>query len=200
MSEPGHPLSQATLPEFFRNRIQVALTETHKELDPHTEYYLVHMLTRFARTSPKGSRLDEPLAFKLKRGLELNGEQAWFAVRELGEVSLLLAGVFSEFLNRRLVDVEYCMGMGVGAYQRLASLSSKGHSPRSTLMAFEEIADRFTEVVEVLWAFQDATSTHRQKDILRLYESWVRTGNPRMKKSLIRSGVLPSEDASLVVH
>ena len=200
MNESTSPLSQASLPEFFRNGIQRALTETEQAIAPHTEYYLVHMLTRFASSAGEGTRLDEPLAFKLKRGLESDGEQAWLAVRELGEVSLLLAGVFSDCLNRKLVDIEYCVGMGAGAYQRLVSLSARGHSPESTQMAFQEIAMRFKDVVEVLWAFQDRTMTHRVTDVLRLYETWLRTGNPRMRMALIRSGVLPSADASLVVH
>ena len=200
MIESRSPLSQASLPEFFRHGIQQALTETDQAIAPHTEYYLVQLLTRFARSTTEGTRLDEPLAFKLKRGLELDGEQAWLAVRELGEVSLLLAGVFSDFLNRKLVDIEYCVGMGAGAYQRLVSLSSRSQSPESTRMAFAEIATRFKDVVEVLWAFQDSTMNHREADLLRLYETWMRTGNPRMQKALIRSGILPSPDASLVFH
>ena len=202
MSEQNSSFSKESLPEFFRGRIQAALCETDKEVEPHTEYYLVQVLVRFADINQNegNSGLQEPLAFKLKRGLELRGERAWLALRELGEVSLLLSGVFSEFLNRRLVDVEYCMGMGTGAYQRLASMSSRNSAQGKNRIAFEELSERFSEIVEVLWAFQESTRTRSERDLLRLYETWLRTRNPRMQRELIRSGLLPTRGASLTVH
>ena len=202
MSKQNSSFSKESLPEFFRGRIQAALCETDKAVEPHTEYYLVQVLVRFADMSQNQGHpgLQEPLAFKLKRGLELQGERAWLALRELGEVSLLLSGVFSEFLNRRLVDVEYCMGMGTGAYQRLASMSARTSTRRQNLIAFEELSERFAEIVEVLWAFQEGTRNRTERDLLRLYETWLRTRNPQMQRELIRSGLLPAREASLTVH
>jgi hypothetical protein len=201
-TKPSTRLSNASLPEFFRTSLQKAMFETQKEFEAHTEYYLVHMLTRFANSKLENGTpcLDEPLAFKLKRGLELNGKKAWLAIRDLGEASLFLSSIFSQFLNRKLVDIEYCMGMGTHAYGRLATLSKQEKVPASTRVAYEEISGRFPEVVEVLWALQDEHLLQKETDLLRLYESWIRTRNPRMKRSLIRAGLLPSEEASLVFH
>ena len=202
MRDQRPSLSSESLPEFFRERIKAALFETDKAVEPHTEYYLVQVLVRFAHleAGKKNPSLQEPLAFKLKRGLELQGTRAWLAMRELGEASLLLSGVFSELLNRKLVDVEYCMGMGSGAYQRLAALSAKQAQHGTNRIAFEELAERFSDVVEVLWAFQESTRHRTERDLLRLYESWIRTKNPKMQRELIRNGLLPSSGANLTMH
>ena len=121
-------------------------------------------------------------------------------MQDLGESALLLASFFSGFLSRKLVDVEYCMGMGAGAYQRLAYSSRirvRGASPRE---AFEELGSRFQDVVRILWAVKAFQSWTSQQDILRLYEIWVRTGNPEVGQRLAHFGITPHRDASLTEH
>ena len=190
------------LTDFFRKGLQTAQSEVDIQLAADTEFYLVSLLERLvpSHTRNQTSDLREPLAFKLRRSLNAEGPSARLAMQDLGESALLLASLFSGFLSRKLVDVEYCMGMGAGAYQRLAYSSRiriRGGSPRE---AFEELAARFHEVVRILWAVRDLRSFTTQQDILRLYEVWVRTGNPEVAKRLAHLGITPQSDASLTHH
>ena len=54
-----------------------------------------------------------------------------------------------------------------------------------------ELAQKFQRVVDVLNAVAEMAYTHTNKDILRLYEIWMKTGSPRAHAILRKLGVAP---------
>mgnify|MGYP002137355912 CR=1 FL=1 len=48
-------------------------------------------------------------------------------MRAMGDFSLYIAGFFSDSLKRKLVDVDYYIGMGGAAYENAARLEDKKH-------------------------------------------------------------------------
>jgi hypothetical protein len=187
----------STLTEFFRDSVHSAVERQKVDLDGHTEHYVVNLLTMFARSealydrTPEGIRL-RPLAHMFAEAAEAPaGEQRNRALQRLGDVSLFIAGFFAHGFARKLVDVDYHIAMGGRAYGTLAE-SVRGRTRGQVFAAiFTELAVKFQRLVDVLNDVSEMAYTHTDKDVLRLYEIWLKTGSPRARKLLEKLGVEP---------
>ena len=120
----------------------------------------------------------------MKRSLAPILPDAWAAIdAEAARVLRLnLAG-------RKLVDVDYYIDMGGTAYQQVAIRTEE---TRKSI--FEELAHKFAAFVDVLAAVSAKTTPNKsEKDLLRLYELWVRTGSDRAAKALSEAGSIVKE-------
>ena len=181
---------------YFHELVTDALHRQHVTTQPETEFYLVNLLNQFMTTDRlyardgQGAVREEPLALMLKEALEQPAAQAQSAMfRHVGDVSLYVAGYFQESLNRKLVDVDYYIGMGGTAYTQVAARSEEEMKKALYL----ELAEKFGRFVEVLAEVSDKTTPRTEKDLLRLYEVWVRTRSERAAKALQEAGILPNE-------
>lgn len=113
-------------------------------------------------------------------------------LKKLGDRTLYISGFFSESLNRSLVDVDYYHSMGASAYKTLAH-----HQESALKTVFSEISDRFIDVVEVLIVISQDTFVKTDQGILRLYETYLRTGSTLAKEKLEALGVFTAWSTSL---
>lgn len=187
----------SNLREFFHGSVQAALRKQRVEVDDHTEHYVVNVLTMFARSedlyenTPEGARL-RPLALMLAEASEAASiQQRDAALRRLGDVSLFIAGFFAQSFARRLVDVDYHIAMGGGAYGTLAESMRGSSRGRAFAVVFAELAQKFQRLVDVLNEVAEMAYEHSDKDVLRLYEIWLKTGSPRAHAILRRLGFEP---------
>jgi hypothetical protein len=181
--------------EYFRELILEALGNQKINTQPETEFYLVNLLNQFIQADrlyardAEGSHQEEPLALMIQKALEEPSPQGQSALfRHVGDVSLYTAGFFQDSLNRKVVDVDYYIGMGGNAYHQVAARSSE--EPLRSV--YSELGQKFAVLVDVLAEVSDKTSTRTEKDLLRLYELWVRTGSERAKKALNQAGIVPN--------
>jgi hypothetical protein len=169
--------------EFFKEQVEGAMARQHLHASDWTVYYLVNLLASYV--SP--ARLDqvqgpEPLGLRLARALAAEGGPTRDDLRQIADNSLFLAGFFGDSLQRRLVDLDYYISLGGYAYSRLASHDD------AFADVFGELAEKFVPVVDVLSDISDRSrSTNR--DVLRLYERWVRTGSTRDRALLVEKGL-----------
>lgn len=195
---PAESLVAVTnLREFFHDSVQTALRNQKVAVDDHTEHYVVNVLTVFARSeelyerSPEGIRL-KPLAHMLAEAAEApTSQQRDVALRRLGDVSLFIAGFFAQSFARKLVDVDYHIAMGGRAYGTLAENVRGTVRGQAFAAVFLELAQKFQRLVDVLNDVAEMAYRHTDKDILRLYEIWLKTGSPRAYGLLQRLGVAP---------
>jgi hypothetical protein len=187
----------ANLREFFHESMQTALRKQRVDVDDHTEHYVVNVLTMFARSealyerTPEGVRL-RPLALMLAEASEATtAQQRDAALRRLGDVSLFIAGFFAQSFARKLVDIDYHIAMGGRAYGALAENMRGTLRGQAFTGVFLELAQKFQRVVDVLNEVAEMAHKHSDKDILRLYEIWLKTGSPRAYGILRRLGVAP---------
>jgi hypothetical protein len=185
------------LREFFHDSVQTALRNQKVAVDDHTEHYVVNVLTMFARSEelyeqrPEGIRL-KPLAHMLAEAAEApTAAQRDLTLRRLGDVSLFIAGFFAQSFARRLVDVDYHIAMGGRAYGTLAENVRGTVRGQAFATVFLELAQKFQRLVDVLNDVAEMAYKHTDKDILRLYEIWIKTGSPRAYGLLQRLGVAP---------
>jgi len=199
MSEDG-PATVVAVPnlrEFFHDSVQKALRNQRVDVDDHTEHYVVNVLTMFARSeelyerTPEGVRL-KPLAHMLADASAAQSSlQRDEALRRLGDVSLFIAGFFAQSFARKLVDIDYHIAMGGRAYGTLAENMRYSMRGQAFATVFLELAAKFQRLVDVLNDVAEMAYQHTDKDILRLYEIWLKTGSPRAFAILQRLGVAP---------
>jgi len=181
------------LTEFFRDALDDALAHQHVTLDAHTAHYVVSLLTLYSRTevSHADTRPGQRwvgLAQLLAKAAEAPTPAEREAIlQRMGDVSLFVAGFFAHGFERRLIDVDYHIAMGGRAYATLASTTS---GPRRALVeVFDELARKFQRVVDAVGEIADSAHVWSQKDVLRLYEVWLKTGSPRARALLQQLGV-----------
>jgi hypothetical protein len=195
--DPKSLVAVTNLREFFHDSVQTALRKQHVEVDDHTEHYVVNVLTMFSRSeelyehTPEGTRL-KPLAHMLAAAAEAPTPQLRDqALRRLGDVSLFIAGFFAQSFARKLIDIDYHIAMGGRAYGTLAESTRNSIRGQAFSAVFLELAQKFQRLVDVLNEVAEMAYEHSDKDILRLYEIWLKTGSPRAYGLLRRLGVEP---------
>jgi hypothetical protein len=186
------------LREFFRDSVHAALERQNVGVDDHTEHYVVNMLTMFARSealfdaTPDGPRL-KPLAMMLAdAGTAGSREEQLRTLQRVGDVSLFVAGFFAQSFARKLVDIDYHIAMGGRAYGTLADTCRTGARGRALGSVFAELAQKFQRLVDALNDVSEMSHRHDQRDVLRQYEIWLKTGSPRAHAILTSLGVDPT--------
>ena len=190
-------LPVANLREFFKESLHGALLKQHLAVEDQTEHYVVNLLTLFARSealydkTPEGVRL-KPLVAMLCEALEAPGAaDRNRSLQRLGDVSLFVAGFFARGFAAKLVDIDYHIAMGGGAYGALAQATLHGRG-RVLAAVFAELSEKFQPMVDALNEVSEGSYSHSDQDILRLYEIWLKSGSARCYGLLKRLGVDPT--------
>ena len=207
-SELQRVVPVANLREYFHDALQGALGRQHLAVEDQTEHYVVNLLTLFARSdalyeqqpgganrsSDRGTRL-KPLVVMLTEALEApTPRDRHRGLQRLGDVSLFVAGFFAQSFARKLVDIDYHIAMGGRAYSCLADALARTRN-RVLGQVFAELAEKFQPMVDALNDVSEVSYRHSDKDILRLYELWLKTGSRRSFDILKRLGVDPTPSA-----
>jgi hypothetical protein len=190
-------LSVPSLTEYFRDALRNALAHQRVSLDEHTEHYVVNILSLYSRTEVShadtraGQRWVSLAELLAAAGAAESAPEREAALQRLGDVSLFVAGFFAHGFERRLVDVDYHIAMGGRAYGALSATPTSS-SRRALHGVFGELARKFQLVVDAIGEISDSARVWSQKDVLRLYELWLKTGSRRAQHLLQGLGVAPA--------
>ena len=198
----GPVLTHTSLREYFHGELSEALQNQQISAEHETIHYLTNLLTVFTRSEalfePTDNGVDiRPLA--LTYGEALNENSALERTRllqKLGDTALFIAGVFSDSLKTKLVDVDYYIAMGGSAYSSLSDAMRGYHAVSRAASLFEELTHKFTDFVDVLNEVSQRSKLSSDADVLRLYEVWIRTGSKRARTRLRSLGIEPLDAAS----
>lgn len=172
-------LLHTSVDEYFHEVVRDALATARVSAPQATEWYLVGLLGEFTRgritDQPLGVRLAEPAADPAQRVRTL---------KEVGDTSLYVAGFFTESLGRKLVDVDYYVGLGSSAYHELASRLGG-----SITDVYRDLAHRFPAFVEVLTEIR-RNCDFATPDVVKLYQQWLQTREAWIEKKLRAMGML----------
>jgi hypothetical protein len=172
--------------EYFKELVDGALARQGLVAGELTAFYVVRLLTGFLERRTAESEAP-PLAVKLLRALESGGSAQRAGLKEVGDVSLFIAGFFADSLRHKTVDVDYYVSIGGCAYNALRRVETDTFSP-----VFAELADNFVGFVDILSEVSERSACGSNVDLLRLYERWLRTGSPRSGRLLVERGVVPN--------
>jgi hypothetical protein len=195
-----HPrvLTGTSIREYFCNSIDSAMSNRRVSAGPETVYYVVDLLTSFARTERLFERTADGLDFKPLAMIYADAVQSCTnnerceSLRRLGDVALFVAGVFADSLRRKVVDVHYYIAMGGAAYGSLSEELRGTARGQALGPVYEELSQKFHDFVEVLGEVSDSSGAAEDRDILRLYELWLRTGSRSAASRLRAMGVEPN--------
>lgn len=198
----GPVLTHTSLREYFHGELSEALQNQQISAEHETIHYLTNLLTVFTRSEalfePTDNGVDiRPLA--LTYGEALNENSALERTRllqKLGDTALFIAGVFSDSLKTKLVDVDYYIAMGGSAYSSLSDAMRGYRAVSRAAFLFEELTHKFTDFVDVLNEVSQRSKLSSDADVLRLYEVWIRTGSKRARTRLRSLGIEPLDAAS----
>jgi hypothetical protein len=199
-------ITETSIGEYFQQSVDGALNRLGVGAAAETAHYLVNLLTTFLHTEQLYERTDEglefkPLAMHYAHALgEDTQEGRNRALQRLGDVALFVAGVFSDSLNRKLVDVDYYIAMGGSAYAHLSESAGSGVWLKALRGVFGELSDNFVAFVDVLSEVSEKSHLLSNADIMRLYEVWLRTGSARAARKLRQLGIEPHGTISMIEH
>ncbi len=186
----------SNLTDYFRKSVAAAMVRQNTEAAEETVYYVVKLLASFARAerlfepTPEGPMLRPLAGYYADAVYARSDEERDGALKRLGDVALFVAGMFSERLNHRAVDIDYYVAMGGTAYSSLAN-TVRGPARAGLAETFAELADKFVPFVDVLGEVGEREPAG-DADILRLYEVWLRTGSERAARRLRELGLEPA--------
>ena len=196
-AQNGRLITNTSIQEYFHDSVSEAIANQKIKASAETAYYLVNLLTAFSRSDQlfdageNGVDL-KPLALIYADAVnEPNITERTRLLQRLGDTALFIAGVFTDSLNRKLVDVDYYIAMGGNAYSTVSEILRGAYQNDTAKMLFEELTEKFTEFVDVLNEVSEKSNLSSNADILRLYEIWIRTGSKRAAGQLRRLGIQP---------
>ena len=182
---------------FFREAVDDALKDARVEASDGARQYLADMLAgRYGQGVPRDA-FDRPVTLLLDEALHAPATARLEKLRDVGDGTLALSGLYHDHLERRGVDARYVGSVGKTAYGTAAGLLSRGE----TIVAvdlFGELAEKFDRLAEALRRVADvifAAPGGGPDAILRVYERWLRTGSSKLERALISEGLLPMRGA-----
>ena len=185
----GTPITETSLSIYFKERLSEHAQRLRPPPHEDTCWYIGNLLERFGRSDHffvyrEGGLHLRPLALLYGDALEAPSErERCLLLQQLGDMALFLGALFPERFTRRGIQQDYIVGMGGGAYDYLAGAA------RANRHIFAELANTFTRMLELV---ADACSRECQlgaEDIIRLYQRWLRTGDPRVGNQLAALGI-----------
>jgi hypothetical protein len=198
MSDAGALIVSTDLEGFFREQVTDARNELGIQMEEVVEFYLVNLLCDYSNPTEQQGLGDEPLALTYKRALEADAVERISILKELGDGALYTAGFFVESIESSVVDVDYYITMGGHAYSSLGNLVS-GYARGNTFSEiYRELAQAFPALVNILNVVSEGSreSKSEDADLLRLYERWVVTKDPRLYQQLLEKGLLTAFDTT----
>lgn len=170
--------------EHFREMVSDAVKRQAVKTAEETEFYISTLLTDFVAAE----RLTgEPLAITFIKALESEKIHRERLLKRLGDISLFTSGFFSDSLKRKTIDIDYYIAMGENAYGNLAAIHRA--SPLHTL--FSELEEKFRLFADVISEVSERSRLTSSRDILRIYERWLRTKSTRAEQMLRELGIEP---------
>lgn len=182
------------LQSFFKERIENAVEKHSINGNEDTLWYLTQLLCNYSHTS---AFLDNtghrgaltPLAEYYRQAIE--SESAYERrqlLQRLGDVAMVVSGLFSGALNRKAVGVDYYISMGEAAYSTLADETTHSSRDRSLQSIFEALANDFTDYVVAL--SEVPVKPDEPQDLMTLVEDWQANQHPATARQLRAQGVI----------
>jgi hypothetical protein len=187
-------VASGSVSDYFLEIVGDAIKARRVEATDGAQSYLVSLLADYAKPDPREKEaLDRPLAFLLDEALHtVDTAERFDRLRALGDGVLYSSGFFAEHLEARGVDPAYVIGIGTTAY---GAASSMLRVPSESLDVYGELAAKFACFVDVISDVAEATIAHgatTSKQMLKLYERWLKTGSDRLAQALSSHGLVPT--------
>ena len=178
--------------EFFSEELRSVIEKRRMTVKKDSYEYLVNLLVaymdsnRFFAKDEDGKLKNNVLADLYANYVYGDAKTKVETLRRLGDICLLVTGLFPDSLNKKIVDIDYYFGMGGTAYLQLSRMQFTALA--RTL--YGELSVNFRDFSDVLGEMSDRSGLQSNSDLLRLYEKFLITGSDRLKALLSEKGIL----------
>ena len=185
------------LQSFFHHLVDEAVRTQNCAATEAAEYYLAGLLADYAKPERlEATSLERPLTLLLDEALHAAGRERFERLRSLGDGVLYTSGFFADHLSTRGVELRYVRTLGARAYDGAATmLRQTSGDGTGAPDVFRELADNFAMFAEIVSRVADvlqANSAHNSnRQVVRLYERWVKTGSAPLAVALAGRGLTP---------
>jgi Mor family transcriptional regulator len=186
--------------DFFQDIVNDAFEKRNFKTFPRVKSYIVQLLEFYVPTAnlfdefdSSGRRTQKTLAETLLKAQSADALERVELLKKLGDRSLYISGFFGDSLQRKLVDVDYYADMGGMAYGALADCVRED----TTAKVYREIGQRFLDYADVLTYVSSRAHLHNEENILRLFETYSKTGSETAREKLLEKGLIPTEQQQL---
>jgi hypothetical protein len=182
---------------FFHDVVEDAIRAKRVEATDGATSYLVALLSDYAHPGAGAEEaLTRPLAFLLDEALHTAAPAERFdRLRRLGDAVLYSCGFFGDHFRARGIDQSYLIGIGSVAYGTASSMLRGPATQTLELDIYSELASKFASFVAVLCEVADGTIAQAiagVRDLVKVYERWLRTGSDRLAQALTSHGLVPT--------
>ena len=199
-------ITNTSIKEFFHETVQCAVENQKLDVSEEAVFYLVNLLSTFSRSEDLFEQTSDGVALKPLAELYTRAVSDPSPVerlrqwQRLGDTALFITGLFSDSLNRKLVDVDYYIAMGGSAYSSVSDSFRNHYRNAAAQQLFGELTEKFVDCVDVLGEVSETTALTTNSDVLRIYEVWLRTGSRRAAERLRKAGIEPIETAGPAIQ
>jgi hypothetical protein len=177
-------VATGSIASYFDEVVEDALKARGVDASEGATRYLVGVLAE-PHIEPR------PLALSLQEALVTNEPAERFErLRLLGDAVLYGSGFFSDFFAARGLENRYVCSIGAQAYSHAGAMLRGDQTG-----LFDELAQRFEDFTQVLTEVADRTLAHQAqgaKNLIKLYERWLKTGSETMAEALVDQGIFPT--------
>ena len=182
--------------EHFKELVTEAVGHQKVETNEMAVFYLSTLLSDFVLAERLA---DEPLAITYLKAMGEGRAVRMRLMKHLGDISLFTSGFFSDSFRRKAVDVDYYASIGVSCYNSVASIHREERRAHVSSL-FTELAVKFGAFADVLTEVSERSRLTSSKDILRIYERWLRTRSKQAERLLRTLGIEPHEVSTKPIH
>lgn len=190
----GSVLVVENLTDYFLRQLRRAVQNQKTEVPFLMETYLARLLSSFVHVEKlfpesKDGDKEHSLALMYFEAMDASAEKQRVMLQKMADLSLYMSGYFSSSLNNRVVNPESYTSMGSSAYYRLACIAEKIMLKE----IFMDLSRKFDTYTGLLGEVADKSRMWDNRDILTLYEKWLKSGDAYLLKMLTELGVLHTE-------
>ncbi len=168
---------------FFKEALDKAMRNQHVQTSQEAAFYILEVLVKALRHDPT-EKTDKERA-EAEKAIAIR----WIEARHvnefinIGDSCLMISGVWWSTLLRKSVHVDYYINMGRHSYEKVSEIAPKNLADIFGELSnnFKDIANILTEATQCISMAEDSVSN---RDILRIYEVYLRTHNPFLAQKL----------------
>lgn len=182
---------------LFAELLAGALQKVQLQASPMATAYLVELLDERVLENRDGLEGEQALAEALSAARRNQGMERLQRMRGLGDHALFVSGFLADSLLGGAVDAGYYRQIGCSAYCDVVKGLRGGGESGCWTQLYRELVEGFGDFVEVLAEVGDRTRPGQPRNLLGVYERFLRTGSARDRERLLRAGCLPPDRSGL---